>query len=88
MAAARVLLAVPAPQRQFVARAILAEAHLADVQRINTGRLHPQFGNGTVLSAALTRPCAEPKSPGDIDYLRCIAAVLAVVLEQDSVPDP
>jgi hypothetical protein len=78
--AARVLLAVPPPRREAALAALLARATLADRTRRETGRLHPRYGNGTLMAAALAHPRAEPRSPGDSEYLSCLAAVLEGVL--------
>ncbi len=67
---------------------MIAQARLADRFRQNTGRPHPRFGNGTLLSVALNRPGADPISPGDPEYLACFALMIDVVLARYSPPDP
>ncbi|GAB4269144.1 MAG: hypothetical protein Kow0013_20490 [Pararhodobacter sp.] len=79
-AAARVLLAVPESRREAALAALLARAALADRTRRETGRLHPVYGNGTLMAAALAHPRADPASPGDSDYLACLAAVIDAIL--------
>jgi len=80
-AAARVLLALPEPARAGAMRALIARARLADQTRRATGRLHPAYGNGTLMAAALAHPRCEPAGPGDPDYLACLACALEGVLE-------
>ena len=50
--ASRVLLAVPAVDRAAVMSDILDRAALADTYRQNTGRPHPVYGVGSLMSAA------------------------------------
>ncbi|MCB1406465.1 MAG: hypothetical protein KDK01_09435 [Rhodobacteraceae bacterium] len=80
-AAARVLLLAPPAAREAEARSLIAQAHTADAHRRATGRAHPWFGNGTLLSAALRRPAAEPRGPGDCTYLACMAQVIDALLD-------
>ena len=74
-AAARVALALPPGERAAGIAALIARAGAADRHRRATGRAHPH-GNGTLGAAALTLPQADPKAPGDADYLGCLALVL------------
>ncbi len=50
--ASRVLLALPAKERAAVMTDILERAKVADEYRQNLGRPHPDFGVGSVMSAA------------------------------------
>jgi len=74
-AAARVLLALPVAQRAAAMAALIARAEAADGHRLATGRDHIH-GNGTLGSAALTCPSADPAEPGDGDYLACLALAI------------
>lgn len=80
-AAARVLLLAPPAAREAEARSLIAQARMADAHRRATGRAHPWFGNGTLLSAALRRPAAEPQGLGDRAYLACMAQVIDALLD-------
>ncbi len=74
-AAARVLLALPEARRRAGMAALIARAKLAARHRAATGRCHPLYGNGTLLSAALVHPGRNPARPGAPDYLACLALV-------------
>jgi hypothetical protein len=80
MAAARVLLQAPPASRAAEAETMITQAQLADKYRCQTGRLHPRFGNGTLLSVALCRPSSEPQTPGDPEYLACMALMIDALL--------
>ena len=67
-------------------RALLARARLAEQTRQATGRLHPAYGNGTLMATALAHPWREPAAPGDSDYLACLACALAAILDTVSRP--
>ena len=51
--AVRALLAVPETARTETATALLRAAEMADEYRAESGEVHPIFGNGTLMSAAL-----------------------------------
>ncbi|MBN8294192.1 hypothetical protein JI664_19630 [Rhodobacter sp. NTK016B] len=82
-AAARVLLALPEGRRRAGMAALIARAERAEHHRVTTGRCHPLYGNGTLLSAALAHPARDPpydpvcdrNRPGASDYLACLALV-------------
>src|SRR5690606_36262901 len=79
-AAARVLLALPDAQRTAGMAALIARAETADRHRQDTGRTHPAYGNGTLLSAALAHPSADPAAPGAPEYLACLALATEAML--------
>ena len=59
------VLAQPQDQRQKTVGALFAAAHAADLHRQTKGQPHPQFGTGTLMSAALQRPIsARPTAYG------------------------
>lgn len=76
VAAARVLYAVPRPRRGAVIARLLKEAAWADIYRCDRGRVHPMWGDGSLMTAALLRK--PPREPGlsDVDYCTCMAMVL------------
>lgn len=61
-------------------RRLLAEAEPADRFRLREGRLHPAFGNGTLMAAALARPRVRLATGGG-EGLRPLAEVLGAVLD-------
>ncbi|MCP5039078.1 MAG: hypothetical protein GY945_15905 [Rhodobacteraceae bacterium] len=81
-AAACVLFLLPEDHRQAALHKMLAEADAADAYRQCRGRLHPLWGNGSLMSAALARPhCAEPFLD-DPDYAACMALVFTVLAKR------
>ncbi len=81
-AAARVLLALPEARRAAGITALLARADCADRHRRTGGGVHPAYGNGTLLAAALVHPQADPATPGAADYLECLALVIDALLRR------
>ncbi len=79
-AAARALMAVPAHRRAGLMRAMIGEADLAYRYWQGCGRLHPGFGNGTLMSAALAHPQRRDGGAGDELYLACLAEALEAVI--------
>ena len=75
--AARVLRRVPPVRRAFLCRRMLAEAEAADRHVARHGRLHPRWGNGSLMSAARKRPLAPEPTFDDPDYCACFETVLA-----------
>ena len=75
-AAARVLLGVAAAQREECCVAMLREAEHADRYTRRLGRLHPVWGNGTLLAAARTRRLQPEPSFDNLAYCACVEMVL------------
>jgi hypothetical protein len=75
-AAARVLLGVPKFQRARLCARMLREADHADRYLRKQGKLHPKWGNGTLLAVARTRPLSSEPSFDDVDYCSCFELVL------------
>lgn len=74
--AARALLAVAPGARLALIRALFAEAETADRHLRETGRIHPQFGNGTLMAVARHRRLAVEPDFSDPDYSHCFELVL------------
>ncbi len=55
---------------------MVAEAELADRHVQRTGRLHPLYGNGSLMTAARTRVLADEPGFDDLDYCQCFEMVL------------
>lgn len=75
-AAARVLLTVPQRNRDRLCAIMIAEAELADRYVARTGKLHPQFGNGSLMAAAHGRRLANEPGFDDLQYCQCFEIVL------------
>lgn len=54
---------------------MLVEAASADDWRRRTGRVHPRWGDGTLMSAALRRPSANEPPLSDPTWCRLMAYV-------------
>jgi hypothetical protein len=79
VAAAGALAAVPFGDRGALMVQMLTEAETADAFRRREGRMHPEFGNGTLMAVALARPQgAQPQDGGQ--SLICLAQALEAVL--------
>jgi hypothetical protein len=79
VAAAGALAAVPPARRGALMVRLLAQAQAADAFRRREGRMHPVFGNGTLMAAALACPQAAPP-PGGVEALAVLAEALEGVL--------
>ncbi len=82
VAAGRALLAAPPGERAGLARRLLRDADAADRFRKRLGRAHPEWGNGTLMAAALARPVAPEPRLDAPDYLRCQIEMLSALLER------
>lgn len=87
IAAARVLLALPPLRRPWALRRMLREATLAEAHRRATGRMHARWGDGTLMSAALRRPCRPEPRLDDPNYRACLIAVLKALGPQPRAQD-
>jgi len=74
-AAARALLAVAPEARDGLLLRLFAEAEAADAHRLATGRAHPLFGTGSLMSAALGHRVAREPYLDDPAYADCMARV-------------
>ena len=75
VSAARVLMGVPRGRRPWVLHRMLAEAQGADAWRRRTARMHPRWGDGSLMAAALRRPTAPEPPLDDPAYCRVLAYV-------------
>lgn len=78
--AARVLLRYPPDLRPRLCHLMIAEAEAAERHRRQTGRLHPLWGNGSLMAAARARPLAAEPGFDDSDYCQCFALVLSALV--------
>lgn len=70
-AASRALLAVPTRARRALAARLLQEASAADCYRKRYCKAHAQWGNGTLMAAAMKRPLGREPRLDDYEYLEC-----------------
>ncbi|MGC1495646.1 MAG: hypothetical protein WA790_07550 [Sulfitobacter sp.] len=75
-AVARVLLRVPAPQRNALCKQMLIEADWADKFTRRFNKAHKIWGNGTLSGVAQSRQLGPEKSFSDAEYRSCIMSVL------------
>ncbi len=80
--AARALRAVPAPQRAALCARLFLEADWADRHTRRLGRVHPLWGNGTLLAAAGARRLAPPGRFDDAEDCACFQMVVTALLEK------
>lgn len=80
--AARALRAAPAPRRVALCARLLREADWADRHTRRLGRVHPLWGNGTLLGAARARRLAPVGRFDDPEYCACFQMVVTAVLEK------
>lgn len=74
--AARALFGVPEAHRRRLCRRIIREAELADRFVSRTGKPHPVFGTGSLMSAARKRVLLAEPGFDNIDFCRCFEIVL------------
>ncbi|WP_170414271.1 DUF7742 family protein [Ruegeria atlantica] len=79
--AARVLLNAPPADRERLCVKMINEADLADSYVGQTGRLHPLFGNGSLMTAARARPLADEPGFDDVQYCKCFEMVLRCLVQ-------
>lgn len=75
-AAARALLAAPPSERDRLCSRMIQEAELADKHVIQTGKLHPIFGNGSLMAVARNRKLVREPNFDDLQYCQCFEMVL------------
>ncbi|WP_204114638.1 hypothetical protein [Shimia biformata] len=76
VAAARYLLPLPDPVRRSACRRLIDHAHAAHHFTRRTGRCHPLWGDGSLISAAMRHGLAAEPSLRDSDYCACLEMVL------------
>lgn len=79
--AARALLRAPPAEREGLCLRMIEEAEIADRHVTATGRVHPQFGNGSLMSAARKRPLADEPGFDDLHYCSCFEMVLRLLIQ-------
>ena len=76
IAAARAMAAAPPARRGWVLCRMCREASRAEARRRATGQMHPRWGDGSLMSAALRRPCRAEPGLEDAAYREALIAVL------------
>ena len=79
-AVARALMACTPTHRRELAIRIIEHADVADRYRRRLGKLHPEFGAGTLSSAAQAYPRTERPDHCTQPYLECLAVVLDALI--------
>lgn len=80
--AARVLLRAPEAQRRDLCERMIREAEAADDHVRRFGKLHPLFGNGSLMSAARKRVLATEPGFDDLSYCACFELVLRCLISR------
>lgn len=76
-AAALAVLAVPEGARPSLCTQLLREADFADKFVRRTGRLHPDWGNGTLMAVARLRHLASDRTFDDPGYCSAFQLILS-----------
>lgn len=84
--AARALLRVPPGLRKGLCARMITEAEAADAYARGSGRVHPLWGNGSLMSAARKRMLADEPTFDDGDYCECFELVLRRLIERRISP--
>lgn len=74
--AARALLHAPPSSRRRLCARMIHEAEQADRYFRRNGRVHPVWGNGSLMSAARKRTLADEPGFDNVEYCRCLTMVL------------
>ena len=74
--AARALLYVPRGLRAGLCARMIEETEAADSYVARVGRLHPLWGNGSLMSAARKRMLADEPGFDNVEYCECFEMVL------------
>lgn len=80
--AARALYAAEPGRRAMLCRCMIGEAEAADRYRARQGRLHPRWGNGSLMAAARGHPLADEPGFDDPEYCRCFMLVLEALVRR------
>lgn len=79
--AARALLPVPQGARRARCRRLIKEAEFADRYTRRFGKIHPLWGNGSLMGAARKYPLAREPRLGDLEYCSCMEMVLHELIQ-------
>lgn len=81
LAAAQVLQGLPPAARPGCMVRLLERAHAADMWRKRLGRVHPCWGNGSLMACALVAGAGAAPAPrlNDAEFLSALAVVIAAL---------
>jgi|GEM_PF-467732 len=85
-AAARVVMQVAPDAQQALARRMVADANRADAWRRERGRFHPEFGDGSLMAAAIRFGPGAEMFLDNSHYINALTAVLCVLDEGCAQP--
>ena len=77
--AARALYVLPMALRAQAARVMIARANAAHAYVDNTGKLHPRWGDGSLLAVARRQDRAQEPGLDDADYCACLVTMLTAL---------
>lgn len=80
VALARCLGPVSKACRRKFALVQIGLAHAADLYRIRTGRAHPVYGNGTLMSCLAGLPRGDEATFDNLDFAECMVHALEAVI--------
>lgn len=78
---ARVLSALPRVGRAQVARGLLAQAETADDYRLNHGRCHPTYGDGSLVARLMRVGMPPLTHADDAEFLHALRIVADALLK-------
>lgn len=78
--AARALFAAPEALRGLLCRRMIREADSAEAHVRRTGKAHPLWGNGSLMSAARKRRLADEPGFDNPGYCQCFEMVLRALV--------
>jgi len=81
-AALRLLLKTPPELRQSCMADLCARADIADRYRKRLRRLHPHYGDGSLMTAAMEQGIALRPTACDDQVLTCLQIAIAVLLDK------
>lgn len=80
VAAARSLLEVPPSERAAAISLMIDRAHIADKIMKRIGLPHKDWGNGSLMAAALPKPTTSEPFLDDLDYLEAMKLSFAALV--------
>lgn len=78
--AARAMMRVPAAKRARFSTELIARAHAADLHVRRTARLHPRWGNGSLMAAARKHPMMPEPGFDDPEYCACFSQLMQALI--------
>ena len=79
---ARALLAVQPERRRALCKRILCQAEQADCYVQKNRRLHPRWGNGSLMAAARKYPLADEPMFDNTEYCQCTVLILQALINR------